>query len=418
MLSRGLTKAARKVNEMVEEFLRWELTGYSKIVRRARSDCQPVGPRHRHEIHHGRESKSRTPALKSRKDGGPKFSILAQSGRTGVVLARGSGTVLWNAKERATRRHSIPEIMSAEMQIIPTDVLLTRLARFLQSYDLPGLKTRESQSRFVEKLFNSEKRHRAIAIRKFIGSTDLHRRDFHPLKAIVQLFEAGDVDEAVWLLFLTIHFGQDVRETIRLFYAKLGVGCWRWETVKNDPESLRAWMRANRNELRKLKFGNHRKRRIMDPEHRRGTWKVIRSFLDWVEEHGQGSPRRALIECIAGARNPGDAFDRLYETLDILDFGRTAKFDLLCLLGNLRIFDLLPPHCYLRDATGPKQGALLMATGRREGRFQSEMERTIRKLTTFLGVPVETMEDALCNWQKRPKSNKLVAELGYLSTCA
>jgi hypothetical protein len=155
----------------------------------------------------------------------------------------------------------------------------------------------------------------------------------------------------------------------------------------------------------------------MDPEHRRGTWMVIRLFLVWVREHGQGSPRRALTKYAGSARNPEDAFDRLYERLDIFDFGRTAKFDLFCLVGNLRIFDLSPPHCYLRGATGPKQGALLMATGRRDGQFQSEMDRTVRKLTTFLGVPVEATEDALCNWQKRPKSNKRIAELGYLSTC-
>lgn len=154
----------------------------------------------------------------------------------------------------------------------------------------------------------------------------------------------------------------------------------------------------------------------MDPENRRGPWTVISSFLSWVEVHGQGSPKQAFSKYAEGAQNPTDAFDRLYETLHIFDFGRTAKFDLLCLLGNLRIFDLSPPHCYLKDATGPKRGALLMITGRREGKFGPDVDPTIRKLTTFLRVPVEAMEDALCNWQKRPKTKKRIAELSYLST--
>jgi len=253
---------------------------------------------------------------------------------------------------------------------------------------------------------------------KFAGSVDPHRRDFHPLKASIQLCGSGDADEALWLLFLTIHFGQDVPETIRLFYGRLGVGCWHWETVRRHPEVLQNWMRTNRKRLRKLKFGNHRKRRIMDPEHERGTWAVIRSFLDWVAEHGKGSPKRAFDKCVDDALDAGNAFDRLYAMLDILDFGRTARFDLLCLLGNLRIFSLSPPHCYLSGATGPRQGALLMVTGRRDSKFESEFDQTVSELTAFLGVPMEAMEDALCNWQKRRKSKRSPEQLGYLSSCS
>ena len=47
-------------------------------------------------------TKSKAPPLKSVKDGAPKFRILTQSGRTGVVLERGVGTILWNVKGRAT----------------------------------------------------------------------------------------------------------------------------------------------------------------------------------------------------------------------------------------------------------------------------------------------------------------------------
>lgn len=253
-------------------------------------------------------------------------------------------------------------------------------------------------------------------MRKFGGSTDPSRPDFHPLKAMVKQFEVGNGDETVWLAFLTTHFGQDVRKTVRLFYGKFGKGRWTWDAVREDPAVVRDWMRAKRDRLKKLKFGNHRKRRIMDPVHPRGTWAVIRSFVDWVGKHGNGSPNRALRRSAGETQGPAEAFDRLYQILDILDFGRTAKFDLLCLLGNLRVVDVSPGHCYLKGATGPKQGALLMVAGHKEGSLNPRIESVVQKLTRHLGVPVEAMEDALCNWQKRPKSKKGIAEVGYVTT--
>jgi hypothetical protein len=46
----------------------------------------------------------KSPALeKASRTGHPKFKLLTQSGRTGVVLDRGPETTLWNPKGRATR---------------------------------------------------------------------------------------------------------------------------------------------------------------------------------------------------------------------------------------------------------------------------------------------------------------------------
>src|SRR5947209_20376046 len=47
------------------------------------------------------------------------------------------------------------------------------------------------------------------------------------------------------------------------------------------------------------------------------------------------------------------------------------------------------------------------------GTLTHEIEHIVQNLQRHLGVPVEAMEDALCNWQK-----KLIPEPGYLSlTC-
>jgi hypothetical protein len=43
-----------------------------------------------------------------------------------------------------------------------------------------------------------------------------------------------------------------------------------------------------------------------------------------------------------------------------------------------------------------------------------DVEDTIRQFRNHLGVPVEAMEDALCNWQKHPKSKSGAVEVGYV----
>jgi len=82
----------------------------------------------------------------------------------------------------------------------------------------------------------------------------------------------------------------------------------------------------------------------------------------------------------------------------------------------LKILDVSPPHCYLYDATGPKSGALLVVTGKKSGRVTAEIEATIQELQKHLGVRAEVMEDALCGWQKLPKSAPKFAEKGYITT--
>jgi Alpha-glutamyl/putrescinyl thymine pyrophosphorylase clade 3 len=119
-----------------------------------------------------------------------------------------------------------------------------------------------------------------------------------------------------------------------------------------------------------------------------------------VTENGAGSPHKAFLAVISQANNYEDAFDRLYRSLRVFRFGRTAKFDLLTLLGNLKVLSVRPGHCYLHGATGPKDGAVLMVTGSKQGRLSSNVERVIMFLQDHLGTPANVLEDALCNWQK------------------
>jgi hypothetical protein len=308
------------------------------------------------------------------------------------------------------------------MRIDSVHELRTRIAEFQAQHELAGLHSRESQARFAQKLFDSEKKLRALKLGKFVGSTDPCQRDFHPLKAIVETFNAGNRDEAIWLAFLFTHFGWDprsprMRDTVRLFYGKFGKGLWDWKTVYECPNAVKDWMDANRKEIKRLKFGNHRKYETNNPDSPIGTPAVIHSFVEWVRQTAQNGPYEALC-AVAKGRTPEIAFDNLNKGIAVTRFGRTARFDFLCLLGNLGILQISPPHCYLAEGTGPRTGAIKMVMGERNGQFTAEVDETIRKFRKHLGVSVEAMEDALCNWQKRSKSKGRAAQLGYVTiTC-
>ncbi len=285
--------------------------------------------------------------------------------------------------------------------------LKRRLTAFTKTHDLRGVRRRNQREQFVARLFESERKLRALRLRMFAGHSDPHKDGFHPLKAVLEDFKNGKADEAVWLAFLCIHFGRasqmgDTAETVRLFYGRFGHGAWDWRTVSKSPKGVKKWMLGlGKDKLKLLKFGNHRKYETNNPRSPVGTPSVVGSFIDWANRNGNGSAWRALIAARKSFSSPEVAFDRLFESLEpVKRFGRTAKFDYLCLLGNLGILDITPPHCYLRGSTGPKSGAILLVTGRKKGKLTMHIQEIVRELRKRLGVSVEALEDSLCNWQK------------------
>ncbi len=274
-----------------------------------------------------------------------------------------------------------------------------RLNEFQDQYNLPGLRHEQDRNWFLEELMRSRKRVRMERMRVFQGSKDPTDEEFHPPRSIHDLFRKGERDEAVWLTFLYIHFGRK-EESVRLFYGKFGEGQWSWEKVRRDPGSVQTWMRAHGERVKELKFGNHRKYESNDPNKRVGTHAVIDSYVRWGRSNGDGSPFDALAKFVTDGGSPEHAFDAIFHAFDVLRFGRTARFDFLCLLGNLGILRVSPSHCYLRGATGPRTGAIQMVTGVRTKRLAREVETRIAELQECLGVSAEAMEDALCNWQK------------------
>jgi hypothetical protein len=206
------------------------------------------------------------------------------------------------------------------------------------------------------------------------------------------------VDEVLWRGFLAGHFGRGSSDNPDKAESATKILCafgrrpyWTWVRVSLAAHSLKSWLGENREALKSLRFGNHRKYESHKPVI---LYRVIRSFIQWVNDNG-GSPGSAFQPRANGG--PGVHFDHLYHSLKgIFRFGRTGAFDLLCMLGDMGILPVRTDSCHLVGSTGPLRGARKL-WGMRPPR---ELNRLADSTAKTLKIPFEIFEDALCMWQK------------------
>ena len=75
------------------------------------------------------------------------------------------------------------------------------------------------------------------------------------------------------------------------------------------------------------------------------------------------------------------------------------------MLGKLGIAPIVPGSAYLGEATGPLVGARLLFEGTTDSNQDGRtLDRYLIELDECLGVGMQALEDALCNWQKSPHS--------------
>lgn len=276
---------------------------------------------------------------------------------------------------------------------------------------LPGVRNAAHLEAFIEQLVESIRRIRYIdTIKARPISTDCadpQKECFDPIKAALVHQRAGNEEEAFWLVFLFVHFGKHARggwRYIRQIYGRCGEGgLWDWMSTCTDIDGFREWLHEHQDALKNKDmpggFGNHRKYESLDARSKNGSGAVIESYVEWV------NPPRTHEALVAGiladmANDTGKAFARLYESMDTLKrFGRTARFDYLTMLGKLGLANIAPASPYLIGATGPLTGARLLfgITG-----TPSRLDEMTTKLGDHLGMGMQVMEDALCNWQKSP----------------
>lgn len=289
------------------------------------------------------------------------------------------------------------------------------LKQFSELTPLPGIDSEDSRKCFLEQMVDSVHRikyvttirNREISPLRADATSDI----FDPIKAAIWHKNQGNIDEAFWLVFLSIHFGKNLRTGWNLVKGVYGGGVnsayWTWERICTNTEEFLHWLDENKDALKANgKFGNHRKYQSIKAFSSTGTGATITSYIDWV---GSASDHQIMIERVrneAGS-HPHALFQALYNSMkEVVGFGRTGKFDYLTMLGKIGLADIEPGSAYLTGATGPLEGARLLFTG-----SNSSTEVNIRDLNELLvelgnqlnlHFGMQVLEDALCNWQKSP----------------
>jgi Alpha-glutamyl/putrescinyl thymine pyrophosphorylase clade 3 len=293
----------------------------------------------------------------------------------------------------------------------------------LRKYDrdvarLPGIREDDEIGCLVAQLIDSLRRVEFVhAIRD--GRHDPRRKHpgsglFDPLRAAVLQYREGKSDEAFWLVFLATHFGKHGEDGWRLteaVYGSLGQGSiWDWRRTSRALPDFRDWVAKNGDTLRggdgiSRRFSNHRKYESLKATSKKGLPAVVESYVAWVTRSGthQGLVRELHKQV---GQNPREMFAAMYRSMDdVMRFGRLGKFDYLAMLGKLGIAPIEPNSAYLREATGPLSGARLLFVGDAEdASMDTRLDSKLEGLDDHLGIGMQPLEDALCNWQKSPRA--------------
>lgn len=281
------------------------------------------------------------------------------------------------------------------------------LASYTAATPLPGIAAQNAKDTLAWQIVASLRRleytaaqmQRDVSADRASTASDM----FDPEMAAIFHARSGNVDEAVWLIFLATHFGKHARTgwtLLRGVYSGLGAGDWTWNKVSANPDAFSKWLAANHDKLEGA-FGNHRKYESLKPRPN-GTAAVVKSYIEWVGPARSHKAHFAKL-VLEGGNDPHAIFAHFYDSLRVHRFGRLAKFDFLCLLGRLALAPIEPGSPYIRAATGPKRGARLLFRGDAEDRSADDsLDAQVVKLGTALSVGMQVMEDAICNWQKSP----------------
>lgn len=226
---------------------------------------------------------------------------------------------------------------------------------------------------------------------------------FDPIRAAVAL-SAQQTEEAFWLVFLATHCGRNLRTDWKLaaeLYGASEAVPWTWARVLNDPQSYADWI-EDHHETFAGRFGNHRKYESLKPGPK-GTGAIVRSYVDWISDFGSHAAMVVQAQGLAKG-NARRAFSVLYKQMRaVLRFGRTGRFDYLTMLSKVGLANIEADSTYMNEATGPKRGARLLFDGQIDSNTDARtLEMRVAALEQHLGVGMQVMEDAMCNWQKSP----------------
>ncbi|HAV4461393.1 TPA: hypothetical protein JIR21_09770 [Acinetobacter baumannii] len=225
-----------------------------------------------------------------------------------------------------------------------------------------------------------------------VKRTDPNNFLFDPLRSIIYL-KNRNLDEAFWLAFLTIHFGENYHSKWKLtknFYNNLGqTPQLTWANVSSDPTLIDNWVSRYYSSGIKLKFGNHRKYESFSQ-----LKLVIDSYIQLVNNSGG---HQQLFKPKPNEQ-PKEQFKRLFKELKFYRFARLGLFDYLSLIYKTQLAPIQADSCHIKGSTGPKNGAKRLFGQQTNGK----LDQLSIQLADHLGIGYQEFEDAICNWQKSP----------------
>ena len=316
--------------------------------------------------------------------------------------------------DRGSNRHE--KIMSKQSRELERHIIET-LKQLEDNDAINGLGTDDRRTSLAKQIVESYRRIEYVQIikRRDIAASRCDPADdrFDPLKAAVAFSRDGDLDESFWMVFYFVHFGKNTKggwRYAREVYNALGQqDHWTWERTRQNPKAFRKWLGDNEHNIKRAGvpggFGNHRKYQSLSAHADDQTGPAFESYVEWI---GTGSSHVDRFSEIAStsATTPGSRFDALYRSMsDVKSFGRMAKFDYLCMVGKLELFDVEPNSVYIEMATGPKAGGKLLFGGSVDiNRSNAQLQSDYATLAESLNLPfsIQILEDAVCNWQKHP----------------
>lgn len=233
---------------------------------------------------------------------------------------------------------------------------------------------------------------------------DPNSAKFEAELGVVHFLQNGLYDEAAWLIFLMVAVAKPSDSgwaRLKDIYGKLGLGRWGWQEAAAAPGAVEDWLAQHWNAIGG-KFGNHRKYASLRPDSAIPFGRAVTEYVAWVNADGghQALFGRLVFE---GGNDPHSIFDRFYKALPIKGFGRLGRFDWVAMLARYSFIPAEAGSAYLKDATGPKAGIkLLFENDVTANTSPALLQAWLDDLDADLGVRMEVLEDAICNWQKTP----------------
>jgi Alpha-glutamyl/putrescinyl thymine pyrophosphorylase clade 3 len=136
---------------------------------------------------------------------------------------------------------------------------------------------------------------------------------------------------------------------------------------------------------------------------------TLDAYRQWVARAGgqeralQGPHAAAGAQALAFTGDPGWSpqrrFERVFERLALPGFARTARYELLVLLGRLGLYELTPDSLHLGGARGTVEDQTTLAAKRVFGIGDPLLlQRRADALAQASSVPIEALDLALFNW--------------------